>query len=244
MKTISGRYFETIAKILCDCCDEEHICLVKKNKMFKESFAVDKEEALFYLDFSSPNYDRPWPGIKERLRVANEFLKNKGDYLDALLLSYEQVVEIYDLFLDNINEFLTDEERVAIDDPDKIFLEMKDITSRNGRGIRWLDIDVFHPTRKDNELVLFFDGYEDDVNKERVYIGQFAMGWKIAPSPYFDWKQKLNRAWRFVRKQGLSCIRQYEISMTREDVIEFLKSISYVFNNIKKDEKGISYLCV
>lgn len=231
MKVISA-HSKKIARVLCNCCREDHYFDISLNTDYGKPPASE-DEYLLEIEFDSDNVR--YMGFRERFRCFKNLLKNENnslfeEHVDSILVTLDQLKEIEETVYNTVFRFLSKEELVAIRKPPKPNIV------RKIEEPHWEDIYLF---RGEDGLALYLDNYSKEKGK-KFLLSEGGIGWFYTE---YETKRDIRRnAWRLLLKKSNYGVRNYWVSLTKSETVRFLSVICYIFDNIETDKNGDPWL--
>lgn len=231
MKVISA-HSKKIARVLCNCCREDHYFDISLNTDYGKPPASE-DEYLLEIEFDSNNVR--YMGFSERFRCFRNLLKNKDNGLfeetvDSVLVTLDQLKEIKEIIYHTMSRFLSPEELDIIHKPPKPNVIKKEVIPG------WEDIYFF---RGKDGLAFYLDNYSTKRGR-KFPISEGGIGWFYTE---YETKRDIRRnAWRLLLKKSNYGVRNYWASLTKSETVRFLSVICYIFDNIETDKNGDPWL--
>lgn len=216
MKIISALY-NKICRLECSCCGDDHFAdFSMPNKKLLD------ENNFLYINFKTAEYR-----IKDRIRISKSLinrrkqLQNKTEAFNGIITDYNQIAELYSILKleyeqnDMLKpEDIKNEKRVLelLTSSDGSFHEYSIFTSREGL--------IVHVTIENSTV------YDISIS--------YALSREMKIFEIF----KRCFAWIFNKRRN-SIFEDQEISLSREEFVDFMNSLNWILQNIeeKKDSE-------
>jgi hypothetical protein len=221
MIIISSR-LEKIARVLCSCCYEDHFFDIEANTNYLK---IDPDDCLFYFEFKQKDFQ----SLKDRLRTFKCFLRNKFQFksLDSILIDLDQLRKIVEVLKSYSTTFGFEEEYTRSLDVEEIKFIKMDYYDKKRKDS--FDLVIFNK----NDLIINLDCVKDD---GKLYYYDIEIGFNPTN---FSLKKRISLGLSYLFAKGKSVLRDYEVSINKDDFMELIRTLNYIKNNSEPSERGI-----